>query len=128
MGLLQKPEEPVDARPEHSKGLYSLSKVCQEVIAEQYAREFRIKTAVIRSKFIIDGETMSTKYGQKLGGYLPGLIDRTDIGEVCHKCLQLKDLEYETFHVYGTKEQLTRYDVQYTCDRLGWEPRYSFEE
>jgi nucleoside-diphosphate-sugar epimerase len=115
-------------QPKAEKGLYALSKVCQEIIAEQYAREWGIKTAVLRVLYIIDGKTMSDKYGREIKGYSPGVIDRADIGELCHKCLLLNDLEYETFHAFGPEEQLTRHDVQYTCDRLGWKPRYTFSD
>ncbi len=115
-------------QPKAEKGLYALSKVCQEVIAEQYAREAGIKTAVLRVHYIIDGRTMSDKYGREIKGYLPNIIDRTDIGELCHSCLLLEDLEYETFHASGPQEQLSSHDVQYTCDRLGWKPQYTFSE
>jgi hypothetical protein len=26
----------------------------------------------------------------------------------------------------STRESMTRWDVQYTCDRLGWTPAYDF--
>jgi hypothetical protein len=41
-------------------------------------------------------------------------------------CLERDVPGYEVFHVMSTPESMISHDVQYTCDRLGWKPKYDF--
>jgi len=45
---------------------------------------------------------------------------------VARFCLERRDITYETFTVMSAEESMTLWDVRYTCDRLGWKPRYDF--
>lgn len=111
-------------KPGH--GYYGLSKGCQEVIVEQFTREHGIQAASLRVGYIVDGEKNEDKYGRVITERNYADTDRRDIGEVARLSLELSDLTYETFHVMSTQESLRSWDVQYTCDRLGWTQKYDF--
>ncbi len=105
---------------------YSLSKVLQEVIAEQFARVEKMQIACLRVGYILDGEANVDKYGKKIGEINYADTDRRDIGEVARLCLECPDLGFEMFNVMSTQESLERAAVKYTCERLKWKPRYDF--
>jgi len=113
-------------KPMRSKGIYGLTKVCQEIIAEQYHREHGIKGAALRIGCVIDGDTVSDKYGRKFKDRGMSLTDRRDIGEVARLSLECPDIEWEIFYVLGTPEAREFYDIDHTCQRLGWQPKYDF--
>ncbi len=107
-------------------GLYGLGKILQEVIAEQYAFEHHLQVAALRVGYIVDGEKNQDKYGRPVGERAAPDVDRRDIGEVARLCLERENPGYEFFHVMSTPESMEDYDVQYTCDRLNWKPKYDF--
>ncbi len=109
------------------KDMYSLTKVCQEVVAEYYHRVHGIAVAVIRIGWIIDADTMVTKYGDKLPCRYNGLIDRRDIGEASRLALELPDLDYEILSLSGAADKDYPYDTAYSHKRLGWKPQYDFK-
>jgi len=112
--------------PLRSRGIYSLTKVCQEAIAEHYHREHGIGVGVLRIGCVMDGDTMIDKYGRKHATRGPSLTDRRDIGEVARLCLEDPNLGYEIFYVMSTPESFDLYDIEYTCRRLNWRPKYDF--
>ncbi len=115
--------------PLKSFGIYGLTKVCQEVIAEQYQREFDLQVAVLRVGYILsadDPDNVVNKYGKRIKERNPPCTDRRDIGEAARLALELPDLGYEVFHVLGAPEAVEVYDVEYTYQRLGWKPKYDF--
>ena len=93
---------------------------------QQFHREHGIGSAALRVGCIMDGDTMVDKYGRRHQSRGVSLIDRRDIGEVARLCIELPDLEWEVFYLYGTPEGPKELDVQYTTDRLGWKPKYDF--
>ena len=107
--------------------LYSLTKACQEVIAEQYQRLHQLSVSVLRVGWVMDADTMIDKYGQHRSQYCVGYTDRRDIGEVARLALEHDDIGYEVFYVEGTPESADRCDIVSTCRRLGWEPKYNFK-
>jgi uronate dehydrogenase len=109
-----------------SRGIYGLTKVCQEVIAEQFQREHGMQVAALRVGCIIDGDKMEDKYGKKFVYFGEPLTDRRDIGLAARLALELPDLEYETFYVMCTDQAQAHYDVAYTRQRLGWKPQHDF--
>ncbi|MFW6155139.1 MAG: NAD-dependent epimerase/dehydratase family protein [Planctomycetota bacterium] len=113
--------------PLKSKGLYGLNKVCQEMIAEHFSRQFDMQVAVLRIGYVVDGDAMVDKYGRKISERAPADTDRRDIGEVARLALMSDTLTYDVFHVMSTREAMDEWDVRYTCDRLGWQPRYDFD-
>lgn len=118
-----------DRIPLRGIGMYGLSKVCQEIIAEQFHREHGIGVAALRVGYIIsadDPNNVVDKYGKRVGERNAPCIDRRDIGLAARLALELDDLEYEPFYVLGAKEAWDFYDVQHTVDRLGWKPQYDF--
>ena len=112
--------------PKPAKGLYSLTKSVQEMIAEFYVCEHGMAVAALRVGYILDGEKNLDKYGKQITERNAADTDRRDIGEVARLSLELADLTYETFTVMSTQESMEPWDVQYTCDRLGWKPKYDF--
>ncbi len=112
--------------PPKSKGMYGLTKALQEVIAEQYSREFGMSVSALRVGYIMDEEGMKDKYGKQVKEFSPLLTDRRDIGEVARLCLERPDIKYEVFNVMSTDDSLKIYDVQHTADFLKWKPQYAF--
>jgi hypothetical protein len=96
-----------------------------EAIGEQYAREFGLGVAVLRVGYILDGDRMLDKYGRAIKERAPLDTDRRDIGEVARRCLDREDRTLEVFHVMSTREAMREWGVEYTCRRLGWEPRFA---
>ncbi len=110
------------------RDMYTLTKACQEVIAEQYHRICGIKTAVLRVGGIIDTDEGTNKYGIKKTDHIDVLVDRRDIGTVAKLALELPNLEYEVFYVYGCLEADEFCDAGYTRKRLQWTPRYQAKD
>ncbi|MGD0088590.1 MAG: NAD(P)-dependent oxidoreductase [Planctomycetota bacterium] len=106
-------------------GYYGLSKICQEVIAEQFSREHDLQVACLRPWSVLDGEKNVDKYGQTIKARTAADTDRRDIGEVACLCLESETLRYEVFHVASTREALEKYNVKHTCQTLGWKPELS---
>jgi nucleoside-diphosphate-sugar epimerase len=111
-----------------SKGLYGLTKVCQEVVSEQFQREYQLSVAIIRVGYIMNSDTLADKYGRKITRRSPRLTDPRDIGEVARLAIELPDLKYEMFHVISSPEGLEECDVNYTCKRLNWKPKFTFTD
>lgn len=114
-----------DAFPK-GNNLYSLTKACQEVIAEQFQRLHQLSVSVLRVGWVMDADTMIDKYGQHRSQYCVGYTDRRDIGEATRLALERDDIGYEVFYVEGTPESADRCDIAYTRRRLGWHPQYDF--
>ena len=108
--------------------MYGLTKICQEVIAEQYHRAHGIAVAALRPAYITDADTMDDKYGRHKETVNWQFIDRRDIGEAARLALELDDLGFEVFYVLGPPEALEMADVAYTRERLGWRPKYDFAD
>ncbi len=110
------------------KGLYGLTKSCQELIAEFYATHHGFQCCALRIGYVLDGEKMLDKYGRSVGERNFQDCDRRDVGEVARLCLERDDLGYQVFHVLSTRESMDLWDVRHTCETLGWEPRYDFDK
>lgn len=112
--------------PARGRGVYALTKVLQEVIAEQVAREHGLRVACLRIGYVLDGERNVDKYGRVITERAPLDTDRRDVGRAVAACLALADLRFEILPVMSTPEARAQWDVHYTCQRLGWQPRYDF--
>ena len=108
-------------------GMYGMTKVCQEVIAEQYARENGLTVSSIRTAYIHDMDTMSDKYGRVAKEINAQYADRRDIGEVTRLALNLEGPRYEIFYALSTPEADERYDMAYVKETLNWAPKYTYE-
>ena len=119
-------QEPKSVPLRSVSGYYGVTKICQEIIAEQFARMMQMQVACLRVGYVLDGEANVDKYGHPVceRNYMD--TDRRDIGEVARLCLERDDLGYEVFTVLSTQEALERTSVRYTSHRLGWKPRYDF--
>lgn len=106
--------------------IYGLTKACQEVIAEQFQREHNLQVSVLRLGWVMDADTMITKYGDPILWYYPTLIDRRDIGECARLALEKDDITYEIFYVLSALDHAS-VDVAHTASRLGWKPRFDFK-
>jgi nucleoside-diphosphate-sugar epimerase len=120
-------EHPHSVGPK-SIGIYGLSKALQEVVAEQFSREYKIAIAALRVGYVMDQDSLKDKYGREVREFSPMLTDRRDIGEVCRLWLERTDMSYEVFNVMSTDESLAASDVQHTCDFLNWKPQYAFRD
>jgi len=114
--------------PPKATGLYALTKALQEVIAEQFSREFGMAVAVLRIGCVADADKLVDKYGRKISERSLLLIDGRDIGQVARLCLERDDINYEVFNVMSTPEALEQCDVAHTCQRLNWKPMHDFSQ
>ena len=112
--------------PPKGKDLYSLTKVCQEVVAEHYHREHGIAVAVLRIGALLYEDTMTDKYGNREDHAGDNYVDPRDVGEAVRLSLELPDLAFETMFVMGVPEAAKKYDTAYTQRRLGWTPKHRY--
>ena len=120
---------PLGARtlPACDKGVYGLTKVCQEAIAKRCAHEHNMAVAALRVGYLVETEHMQDKYGRTVGERAALDTDPVDVAEVTHLWLEGDYTGYEVFSLMSTHEALTEWNLQYTCDRLNWQPRYAFD-
>jgi nucleoside-diphosphate-sugar epimerase len=112
--------------PLRGEGIYSHTKICQEVLARQYHWEHGIGVAVIRPAYITDMDTCRDKYGVEARECNWQFVDRRDIGEIARRALSLPDLGFEVFWALSTPMAGKHVDMEYTYRRLGWRPAYDF--
>jgi nucleoside-diphosphate-sugar epimerase len=104
--------------PYRGAALYGLTKVCQEVIAEQFQREHGLEVAALRVGYILsadDPDHVVDKYGKHIQDRNPLCTGRRNIDEAARLAIEPADLKYEVF-----------YDLEPTFRRLGWKPRHDF--
>ncbi len=114
--------------PRRGTGPYELSKICQEVIAEQFHAIHGFPSAILRPAYIQDADSMKDKYGRKAGEVNWQYIDRRDIGLAARLALEIDDLGCEVFYTLGHPSAEKHADVLYTRERLGWHPRHDFTD
>ena len=115
--------------PLRSRSLYGLTKVCQEVIAEQYQREHNLQVAALRIGYILSADAPNhvvDKYGKQIKERNFADTDRRDIGLAARLALELPDLKFEPFYILGTPEADQVYEMAPSYNRLGWKPQYDF--
>ena len=108
-------------------GIYGLTKACQEVIAKFAADSYGMAVAALRIGYVVDGDAMRDKYGRAVSERNEMDCDRRDVGEVARRWLEGDFAGFETFQVMSTREAMDSCALRYTCERLGWEPRYDFD-
>jgi len=110
-----------------TKGLYELTKSCQETIGMHYAAAYNMQIALLRVGYIVDADHMQDKYGRTVNERAPLDCDRRDVGEAARLFLE-KDLPgLSVFPVMSTFESLSIWGAQHTIDTLGWIPRFDFD-
>jgi nucleoside-diphosphate-sugar epimerase len=112
--------------PLRGDGIYSHTKICQEVIAQQYHHEFGIGVAAIRPAYITDMDTCRDKYGKLATECNWQFVDRRDIGEIARRALELPDLGFEVFWALSTPMAAQHAEMEPTYTRLSWKPQYDF--
>jgi nucleoside-diphosphate-sugar epimerase len=115
--------------PLKSGGIYGITKVCQEMIAEQFQREHHLQVAALRVGYILsadDPNCVVDKYGKKIKERNPPCTDRRDIGLAALRALELPDLQFEPFYILGAPEAAELYEMEPSYQRLGWKPQYDF--
>jgi nucleoside-diphosphate-sugar epimerase len=125
-GVLPEPAAvptPGDGPYNYHYSLYVLTKIMQEATARFYHEMHGINTAILRPSWVVYDEDFTTKYGQKMDHYEPGLIDPRDIGAAVDAALALPDPGLEVFQIGQDDSGL---DVTAAQARLGWTPRYRF--
>jgi nucleoside-diphosphate-sugar epimerase len=115
-------------QPACSTGIYGLTKRCAEVIAEQYAAEHALAVAALRVGYLVDTGGMVDKYGNRVHERAALDTDPYDVGEVTRLFLEGNLTGYHLFPVMSTREALTEWDLQVTCDQLQWMPRLAFDD
>lgn len=116
--------------PMASHGIYGLTKVCQEIIAEQYHREHGLRVAVLRVGYIVsqdDSDKVADKYGKPVRERNWQMNDHRDIGGIALAALECDDLQWEIFYTMCTDESMAQADTAYTRRRLGWRPQHRFK-
>jgi nucleoside-diphosphate-sugar epimerase len=119
--------------PPNFSSFYALTKLLQERLAEFYARHYQMSVVALRLWWVVDGPTYCTKNGIPLAEdtfYLSptGMLDRHDLGDVCHLALQRPDIVYEIFYPVAGPHPERYFDVEHIRRELGWYPRYTFED
>ncbi len=112
--------------PMQGPGMYGITKICQEVIAEQFHLEHGIGVAALRPAYITDADSCKDKYGREANECNWQFIDRRDIGEAARLAIELPDLGFEKFYVLGTPMAKDHADMTPTYERLGWTPQHPF--
>lgn len=112
--------------PVRGAHMYTLTKICQEVIGEQYHHEFGMGVAVLRPSYIHDEDSRKDKYGREADECNWHFIDRRDIGLASKLALELDDLGFEVFYVLGTPMAKDHAEMTPTYERLGWVPQHPF--
>jgi nucleoside-diphosphate-sugar epimerase len=115
--------------PLRARGIYGITKVCQEVIAEHYQREHGLQVAALRVGYILsadDANHVVDKYGKQIKERNPPNTDRRDIGLAALRAIELEDLRFEPFYILGTPEAVDWYEMEPSYQRLGWRPQYDF--
>lgn len=112
--------------PLRGDGIYSQTKICQEVIARQVHFESGLGVAAIRPAYITDMDSCRDKYGKEAKACNWQFVDRRDIGEIARRALLLPDLGFEVFWALSTPMAVDHVDMRHTYQRLDWRPRYDF--
>jgi len=114
--------------PAQPTSMYSLTKTCQEVIAEYFHRTQGVAVAMLRPAYITDADTLTDKYGIKRPSVNWQFIDRRDIGDAVDCALRLPDLGCEVFWVLGHRDCVNHADMEPTYRRLGWKAAHDFSQ
>lgn len=112
--------------PLRGDGIYSHTKICQEVIAQQAHFEHGLGVAAIRPAYITDMDSCCDKYGRQATSCNWQFVDRRDIGEIARRALLLPDLGFEVFWALSTPMAKDHADMASTYQRLDWQPQYDF--
>lgn len=112
--------------PLQPKDLYGLTKQLQETLGEYYHRQHGMAVAALRPAYVIDGASMTDKYGRRCEDFTVHFSDCRDIGSCALACLERDDLGFEAMFCLSTPEAREQFDVAYTCERLDWEPEHDF--
>ena len=112
--------------PMQSPGLYGLTKICQEVIAEQFHLEHGIGVAALRPGYITDADTCKDKYGREAHECNWEFVDRRDVGKAARLAIELPDLGFEKFYILGTPMAKEHAEMKPSFERLGWTPQHPF--
>jgi nucleoside-diphosphate-sugar epimerase len=129
-GVLRDSPEPVAIPGEGpysigpAKGMYGLTKVLQEMVSRYYFETHGMITTILRPGWIVDHESLMTKYGNNVDQYVSHLIDPRDIGEAVLAALRLPDPKFEAFALVQDDSPRERVEPN---TRLGWKPQYRFE-
>lgn len=105
--------------------LYSNTKACQEVIAQASHIQSGMEVAALRVGYVVDCATKTDKYGKVFEEYLPGMVDRYDVGVVARKFLELPQLGYKAMHVFSLSELNNYPSGMATFELLNWRSQYS---
>lgn len=114
-------------QPACADGIYGLTKLCAEVVAEQFAGEHGLAVAALRLGYLVEPDGMLDKYGNRVSERAALDTDPRDVGEVTRLFLESDLTGFHIFPVMSTHEALTEWGVQYTCDILNWKPRFAFD-
>ena len=114
-------------QPACADGNYGLTKLCAEVVAEHFATEHDLAVAVLRLGYLVETVGMLDKYGNHVSERAALDTDPDDVGEVTRLFLESNIKGYHLFPVMSTREALTEWDLQYTCEQLKWKPHFAFD-
>lgn len=113
--------------PPSPPGIYGLTKTLQEATAQYYHHQHGLEVALLRPAYVVNGDDLVDKYGNRKTGVDWQAVDPHDIGEAARAALLLDDLGCEAFYLVAGPEAEEHADVAHTRQRLGWQPRFRFD-
>ena len=118
-----------ELEPKSFGDLYTITKVCQEKIAEHYHLTHGMNVSILRPGGICAVDDVSKqvmdKYGNVSIHFHHGLIERRDIGTAV-RCALRRNEGFNRYYVLGSQEARHIYEVDKTRTGLGWQPQYDF--
>lgn len=114
--------------PPAPRGQYALTKLQQEIIGRYYHENHGMEVACLRPAYIYRADSNQDKYGKTRPSVNWQFIDPRDIGAAAACALRLPELGFEIFHLMAGPGAEQKADVERSFDRLGWTPRYRFED
>lgn len=112
--------------PPSPHGIYALTKTLQEATAAYFHEQYGMAVAMLRPAYVVSGDDLVDKYGNRKPGVDWQAIDPRDIAAAARAALLLEGLRCEAFYLVAGPEAEEHADIAYTMERLGWRPQYRF--
>ncbi len=104
-------------------GLYNVCKRLQEEMCRQFHDAFKMRIVVFRPDYIVDSRLGISKYREQLGSdrrpWTIGWVCRHDLAEACRLAVENEAIEFDVFHIVGTREAELTCNVARSREVLG---------
>lgn len=109
-------------------GLYPLTKILEENIAQHYQHFNQLQVSIFRPASIIDGESKLNKNGDEDDLYREYLVDRYDLGKAVVAAIECNEIEYDIFYPQPAEGAELWMDTTSCFKKLKWNPVYRFKK